>query len=141
MVKLINFKSELALNSRGSAFKVVRTKYCYLVNKTVGMIKCKVEFFLAGNNYFYFYLLLSSSFHSRETHYNYRHLFCTSHFFLKVFHDSGSPENIFPVINTLCFMFLCLYLSQFRNCNFTNASKNMNSYHFKRFFPIKMCFP
>lgn len=52
MVKLINFKSELALNSRGSAFKVVRTKYCYLVNKTVGMIKCKVEFFLAGNNFF-----------------------------------------------------------------------------------------
>lgn len=44
VVKLINFKSELAINSHGSVFKVARTKYCYLVNKTVGMIKCKVEF-------------------------------------------------------------------------------------------------
>lgn len=59
-VKLINFKSELAINSHGSAFKVERTKYCYLVNKTVGMIKREVEFILARNNYFYFHLLLSS---------------------------------------------------------------------------------
>lgn len=56
--KLINFKSELAINSHGSAFKAVGTKCCYLVNKTVGMIKYKVEFVLARNNYLYFHLLL-----------------------------------------------------------------------------------
>lgn len=120
-VKLINFKSELAINSHGSAFKVVRTKYCYLVNKTVGMIKCTVEFILARNNYFYFHLLLSNIVSTAEklitTVYTY---FVPVISFFKIFHNSESPENIFPSTNTLC-GYISVFLSQFMNYNFTNT--------------------
>lgn len=101
-VKLINFKSALAINSHGSAFKVVRAKYCYLVNKTVEIIKYKVEFILARNNYFYCHLLLSSIVSTTEELITILYTFFVPVIsFLKIFHDSESSENISLSANTL----------------------------------------
>lgn len=97
MVKLINSKSELGINSQGSAFKVVRTQCYYLVNKTVGMIKCIVEFILARNNYFLLPVTAESSIVSTVEKlitvvYNYS---VPIIFVFKIFHDSKSPEYYF----------------------------------------------
>lgn len=66
------------------------------------MIKREVEFILARNNYFYFHLLLSSIVSIAEKLitivYTY---FVPVTYFLKIFHDSESPESIFPSTNTL----------------------------------------
>lgn len=97
MVKLINSKSELGINSQGSAFKVVRTQRYYLVNKTVGMIKCKAEFILARSNYFLLPVTAESSIVSTVEKliavvYNYS---IPIIFVFKIFHDSKSPECYF----------------------------------------------
>jgi len=66
------------------------------------MIKCKVVFILARNNYFYFHLLLSSIVSTAEKLltivYTY---FVPVISFLTILHDSESPKIIFPSTNTL----------------------------------------
>lgn len=85
------------------------------------MIKCKVEFILARNNYFYFHLLLSSIVSTAEKLitivYTY---FVPVISFLKIFHDSESSENIFHPQILYMFIFLWV-LFPFMNYNFTNA--------------------
>lgn len=97
MVKLINFKSELGINSQDSAFKVVRTQCYYLVNKTVRMIKCKVEFILARSNYFLLPVTAESGIVSTvekliTVEYDY---YVPIIFVFKILHDSRSPEYFF----------------------------------------------
>lgn len=85
------------------------------------MIKCKVEFILARNNYFYFHLLLSSIVSTAEKLitivYTY---FVPVISFLKIFQDSESSENIFHPQILYMFIFLWV-LSPFMNYNFTHA--------------------
>lgn len=85
------------------------------------MIKCTAEFILARNNYFYFHLSLSSIVSTAQklitTVYTY---FVPVISFLKIFHNSESPDNIFPCTNTL-YGYISVVLPHYMNHNFTNA--------------------
>lgn len=61
------------------------------------MMKYKVEFILARNNYFYFHLLLSSTDSTAELNTVAYIYFVSVVSFFKILHDSGRPENIFSI--------------------------------------------